>query len=123
MPYDLVETINPADTANVQMQFKQTTKSPITGFLDIFSATSSPNLKLYKVVSLQVSYPKSDFIGPGIIYTLNYGDTVAACVYVKPGENIVIAKSIQPIYASGEDLKHKASATGLKVSISYQEFS
>jgi len=123
MPYDLVETINPADTANIQMELKQTTLLPGTGFSNIFAATSAPSLKLYKVVSLMVSYPKADFVGPGIIYTLNYGDTVAASLYVKPGENIVIAKSIQPIYASGEDLKHKASATGLKVSISYQEFS
>jgi len=123
MPYDLVETINPADTANVQMELKQSTLMPGTSFVDIFSETSAPSLKLYKVVHFQVSNTKDNFVGPGIIYTLNYGDKVAACVYVKPGENIVIAKGIQPIYASGEDLKHKASATGLKVSISYQEFS
>ena len=96
---------------------------PGSAFVEIFSETSAPSLKLYKVVHFQVSNTKADFVGPGIIYTLNYGDTVAASLYVKPGENIVIAKSIQPIYASGEDLKHKASATGLKVSISYQEFS
>ena len=123
MPYDLVDTLNPADTGNVQMELKHSFISPGTSFSNIFAATSAPNLKLYKVVNLQVSYPKSDFVGDGIIYTLNYGDTEAVCIYVKPGENVVIAKSIQPIYASGEDLKHKASATGLKVSVSYQEFS
>ena len=38
MPYDLVETINPADAANVQMELKQTTLSVGTSFADIFAA-------------------------------------------------------------------------------------
>jgi len=124
MSYDLVTTINPS-TSTVEMKCTGSLSVP-TATTTVLSATSAPNLKLYKVVSLTVSYPKDtggglEFAGNGIYYEVLHHANTCIEVFVKPGENIVLAKSIQPIYSSGYALKHRASATGLKATWSYQE--
>ena len=122
MSYDLVTTINPS-TSTVEM--KSTSVSVPTSSTVVLPLTSAPNLKLYKVVSLTVSYPKDvgglEFAGNGIFYEVLHRFNTCIKVFVKPGENIVLAKSIQPIYSSGYNLQHRASAAGLVATWSYQE--
>jgi len=124
MSYDLVTTINPS-TSTLEMKCTGALSVP-TAQTIVLSATSAPNLKLYKVVSLTVSYPKDtggglEFAGNGIYYEVLHRFNTCIKVFVKPGENIVLAKSIQPIYSSGYNLSHRASATGLVATWSYQE--
>ncbi len=118
MPTDEVNDINLNDTTNT-MELKSLAFSVGTGYSTILAANQAGG-RLNKVVNFMVSYVANS--GAPVLYTLNHGDDIISHVYIRPGENVMIAKSEQPIYCSGYELKHKASVNNtIKVSLSYQE--